>query len=268
MRDHGPIDGLFLNDSYNASQSSAAEQLEPYHPTQQHAEHQAYFRRIPDYGVRHQYEFAHFHNRAQNIPTQGWAPGYWDGAGIGFGLGHGGWGDWNYGGDNTYDGRLTTDAPLLTENDTANNAAIYHIDSFPDESGDPPVRHVAASPGIDTSSTDSGQPSFDDWASLGFVTHLGRWGLSDGLVVSRVVPGGPAANAGLVSGDVILTVNGQQIPSAAALAAALKASNGRFEAQVWDARSNRIKTLSGQFKPNAPATAAPGDGNSAASEDP
>ena len=74
---------------------------------------------------------------------------------------------------------------------------------------------------------------------------------SQGQVIVRVVPGSAAEKAGLVPGDVILTFNGKPVPSADDLDEAMDTANGKFEVQVWDARTGRKSTISGTLDPAA-----------------
>ena len=50
---------------------------------------------------------------------------------------------------------------------------------------------------------------------------------SEGLVVTDVDPSGPAAEAGIARGDVILEVNRQSVNTADAVRSALDKNNGR-----------------------------------------
>jgi tetratricopeptide (TPR) repeat protein len=63
-----------------------------------------------------------------------------------------------------------------------------------------------------------------------------------GLLVSRVLPGGSAARAGLVSGDVLLRYGGTKLDTVAELAAALKKAP-KAGAVVWHEGKERTVTL-------------------------
>ena len=89
----------------------------------------------------------------------------------------------------------------------------------------------------------------DSWPELGVVTYSGEYNGSQGQVIMKVTPGSAAEKAGFVSGDVILTLNGAPVPNANMLDEALNQANGKFEAQVWDSRTNRKSSLTGSFNP-------------------
>ena len=108
-----------------------------------------------------------------------------------------------------------------------------------------------------TASNDGGDRDFptDNWPELGLETYAGEYGASQGQVIMNVIPGSAADKAGLVAGDVILTFNGQPVPSADTLDAAIDTAKGKFEVSVWDARTGRKSTLSGDLDPAAAAPA-------------
>ena len=216
-------------------------QPHPYHPSQHHAEHHA-----QHHGENHE-QFAHHNHHHENWHRGDWGPGYWGGAGLGYA----GWGGWGYdGGGDTYVDNSTTVNPV--SNESGDDDSSSSDDSSDDSADNSPEtvnnQYAAASP-----NSTSNFP-VDDWPELGVVTYAGEYGASQGQVVVRVVPNSAAAKAGFVPGDVILSLNGQPTPSADDFDTILDTANGRFEAQVWDARTGRTSTISGQLDPNGPAS--------------
>jgi S1-C subfamily serine protease len=65
----------------------------------------------------------------------------------------------------------------------------------------------------------------------------------DGMVLQTVVPGTPAAQAGLQKGDIILKINNQFISSQEALFAVLNSSSGQATLVVRSGQNGRIGTV-------------------------
>jgi membrane-associated protease RseP (regulator of RpoE activity) len=215
----------------------------PYHPSHHHAEHHAHHHSDHHEHHAHHDHHDHHHNHHHSSWHRGnWGPGFWGGAALGAGLGYAwapwGYGDYGYGGD-TYVDNSTNVTPAYNPND----------DSSADDSGNdqPSAPNSTANNGFAT----------DDWPELGITTYAGQYGGSQGQVIVRIVPNSAAAKVGLVPGDVILSLNGQPTPSADALDQLLDSANGQFTAQVWDARTGRTSTVSGQLDANAPAPPTP-----------
>lgn len=187
----------------------------PYRPSQHHFDH--HFNRHDHHAYNH-----HYHNWHHG----GWGPGFWGGAALGYGLGYE---PWAYGGDTYIDNttEVSTDADDNTNEEDFNSS---------------------------TSPANNGGFATDDWPELGINTYAGQYGGTLGQVVVRVVPNSAAARAGIVPGDVILSLNGKPTPSADAMDSALEGANLKFNAEVWDARTGRKSTLSGSLDPNAPTT--------------
>ena len=215
-----------------------------YHPSHHHASHHSGHHdhyhdghHDPHHDGHHHY--AHHHHGWHH---GGWGPGYWGAAGLGYGLGYayGNWGGYGYDGGNTYVDNSTNVTP------TSNESAGDDSDTA-DDSNNSNDENTAANAG-----SDQGFPT-DDWPELGVVTYAGQYGGSQGQVVVRVVPGSAADEAGAVPGDVILTFNGKPVPSADDLDAAMDGAAGKFELQVWDARTGRKSVLDGTLDPAAKA---------------
>ena len=231
----------------------AHHQPHPYHPSQHHAEHHA-----QHHGEQHEH-FAHHNHHHENWHRGGWGPGDWGG----YGLGYAGWGGWGYDGSgDTYVDNSTTVNPV--SNESGDDDSSPDDDSSDDSADNTPETvdnpYAAASP------NSTNNFPVDDWPELGVVTYAGEYGASQGQVVVRVVPNSAAAKAGFVPGDVILSLNGQPTTSADALDTILDTANGRFEAEVWDARTGRKSTLSGELGANAPAADGPATRDSAAAQ--
>jgi len=216
----------------------------PYHPSGHHTAH---------HDGNHDGHHDHHHNGWHH---GGWGPGYWGGGNLVYG----GWGGWGGGwGGNTFIDN-TTDVADNSDNgnDDGDDDGDYASNSD-DNSGKP--RLAGNAPGNDGDLSERPFPT-DNWPELGVVTYAGQYGASEGQVIVRVVPGSPAAKAGLVSGDVILTFNGQPVPTADNLDEAMEAANGKFNVSVWDARTGRRSDISGDLDgatppaPPAPKTAA------------
>jgi hypothetical protein len=158
------------------------------------------------------------------------------------------WAPWGYGdygdGGDTYVDNSTNVTPAYNASDDSDDTSPDANDSSDDQSSAP---NTAGNNGFAT----------DDWPELGITTYAGQYGGTQGQVIVRIVPNSAAAKAGLVPGDVILALNGQPTPSADALDEELDSANGQFTAQVWDARTGRTSTISGQLDPNAPAPPTP-----------
>lgn len=170
-----------------------------------------------------------------------------------------GWGGWDYDGDgDTYvDNSTSVDQDVNDPIDAedADNDGPTNVDTTADADDSQPETvdnpYAAASP------NSTRRFPVDDWPELGVATYAGEYGKSQGQVVVRVVPGSAADKAGFVPGDVILTLNGQPVPSADALDTVLDTAGGKFEAEVWDARTGRTSTLTGPLDAGPPATAQP-----------
>jgi hypothetical protein len=206
-----------------------------YHPSHHHSEHHEH------HGDRHHdgHHVAHHDHHHSDWHHGGWGPGYWGGAGLVYG----GWNGWGYGGGNTFVDNSTSVA--ADDNTPAGDVAS-------DSSND------AADSGSDDTATNDQSNGFpvDNWPELGIRTYAGEYGASQGQVITSVIPGSAAERAGLVAGDVILTFNGQPVPSADDLDSAMGTANGKFEVSVWDARTGRKSTLAGALDAAgaAPAT--------------
>lgn len=213
----------------------------PYHPSHHHSSHHSHHHS----GHHDHHHYAHHHSSWHH---GGWGPSFWGGAALGYGLGYGygNWGGYDYGGG-TYVDNSTNVTPV--SNETTGDDSD---DSAAEDSGDE----------LSSVADESGDEGFatDDWPELGVVSYAGQYGGSQGQVVVRVVPGSAADEAGVVPGDVILTFNGKPIPSADDLDAAMDGAAGKFELQVWDARTGRKSVLDGRLDPAAkapPTSAAP-----------
>ncbi len=236
----------------------AHRQPHPYHPSKHHEAHHAQHH-DEHHGDHHQH-FAHHNHHHESWHRGGWGPGFWGGAAAGYGLGYAGWGGWGYNGGDTYVDNSTTVNPV--SNESGDDDSSSNDDSSDDSADNSPEtitnQYAAASP------NSTNNFPVDDWPELGVATYSGQYGASQGQVVVRVVPNSAAAKAGVVPGDVILSLNGQPTPSADSLDTILDAANGRFEAEVWDARTGRTSTISGQLDRNAPATEGPESRDTAA----
>jgi len=211
-------------------------QPHPYHPSQNHADHH-----LAHHDAHHGDHRNHHH---ESWHHGDWGPGYWGG----YGLGYAGWGGYGYNGGDTYVDNSSNVTPVSDDSDDADSSSDSSSSAVADGSSDASgSQSGAANP------SGNGSLPVDDWSELGVVTYAGEYGSSQGQVVVRVVPNSAAAKAGIVPGDVILSLNGQPTPSAEALDTVLDTANGRFTAEVWDARTGRKSTLSGELDANAPA---------------
>jgi hypothetical protein len=193
----------------------------PYQPSHHHQEHHA-SHHDHHHGDHHDHHYAHHHTDWHH---GGWGPGFWGGAALGYGLGYANWDGGGYGGD-TYVDNSTSITPV-------DNSDAYAANQQP-------------------GTTNGDRFPTDAWPELGIVTYAGEYGNTQGQVIMRVIPGSAAERAGLVPGDVILTFNGQPVPSAGDLESALGNAGGKFEALVWDARTGRQSTLGGTLDTAAP----------------
>jgi ferredoxin len=213
-----------------------------YHPSHHHASHHSHHHsgHHDHHGHHHDghHHYAHHHHSWHH---GGWGPGFWGGAALGYGLSWGDWGGYGDGGGDTYVDNSTNVTPV--SNDSG-------ADDGSDDSADD-----GSSDDQNTAGAPAGDEGFatDDWPELGVVTYAGQYGGSQGQVVVRVVPGSAADEAGAVPGDVILTFNGKPVPSADDLDAAMDGAAGKFELQVWDARTGRKSVLDGALDPAAKA---------------
>lgn len=220
---------------HHASHHGGEHNHHPYHPSHHHEEHHA-----SHHGDHHDdhHHVAHHNHHRENWHHGDWGPGFWGGAALDYG--YAGWDGYGYGGGDTYVDNSTNVTPASNESasDDDANASDDSANSSDDESS---TANDGANRGFPT----------DDWPELGVVTYAGQYGASQGQVIVRVVPGSAAAKAGLVPGDVILLFNGQPVPSADDLDSAFDTANGKFEVQVWDARTGRKSTVTGALDPAA-----------------
>jgi hypothetical protein len=214
----------------------------PYHPSHHHEEHHA-----SHHGDHHDghHHVAHHNHHHENWHHGNWGPGFWGGAALGYGAGYA-WAPWGgyYGGGDTYVDNSTNVTPAYNDSGDADDSSDDSSDNADDSSNDQSSPNTAGSGGFPT----------DDWPELGIVTYAGEYGASQGQVIVSIVPGSAGSKAGFVPGDVILSLNGQPVPSADALDTALDQANGQFTAEVWDARTGRKSTIEGKLDANAPAT--------------
>lgn len=218
---------------FGGGHSGGHQAFHPYRPSQHHfAHHNA------DHQVAHRDEHRNHHHHSWHHGgwgPGGWGPGLWGGAALGYGLG-----GWAYDGGDTY---VNDSTDIADGDDDANNNS--------DDDGDSSDDLTAAT------STNAGGFPTDDWPELGINTYAGQYGGTQGQVVVRVVPNSAAAKAGIVAGDVILSLNGKPTPSSDAMDLIFDSANGKFTAEVWDARTGRKSTLSGNLDPATPAATAP-----------
>jgi S1-C subfamily serine protease len=91
--------------------------------------------------------------------------------------------------------------------------------------------------GVDTSVIHQGYPGF-----LGVTVQASPIG-APGAYVAGLLPGGPAAGAGITGGSTITSVDGTSIPTASALHTALTALNPGQQVTVrWTDPSGRSRT--------------------------
>lgn len=191
----------------------------PYHPSENHFAH--HDENHHDEHHNHHHDDWHHH---------GWGPGFWGGAAAGYGLG------W-WGGEGGYWG----DGGGYVDN--SDNSETVNNDTTPDDN----------SGNMNADVQDQSQQKFpvDSWPELGITTYDGQNGSESGLVVAQVTPESSAAKAGIVPGDVILAFNGQPATTSDQLDQVMDSANGKFEALVFDARTNRKSTLTGTLDANA-----------------
>jgi serine protease Do len=79
------------------------------------------------------------------------------------------------------------------------------------------------------------------------------------LLVREVRAGGPAAAAGLRTGDVLLSAGGRELRSAAALHAAIAAAGGRLRLTVQRGGEERHVTVALGAPASAPGPRVPGE---------
>ena len=197
----------------------------PYHPTERHTTSHGNEHRADHHDNRH---YDHHHH---DWHYAGWGPGFWGGLGLGY---MGGLGTGYYGGgyvDNSTCRENNT-------NDLTGDNATATTDNSANAGGD-----------ANDATQSAGNPKLpvDVWPELGISTYCGQYGKSQGLVVVRVMPHSPADRAGLVPGDVLLKFNGQPVPDDDTLEKLMGSAGGKFEVWVWDARTGRKSTLSGQL---------------------
>ena len=83
---------------------------------------------------------------------------------------------------------------------------------------------------------------------------------SQGALVSKVEPGGPAEKAGIRSGDVILSVDGESIDQMTELPAviAVKKPGSKSAIEIWrDGKKQQLNVVIGSFEQQKVATVAP-----------
>ena len=221
----------------------------PYHPSHHHEEHHASHHDDHHDGHHDDHHVAHHNHHHENWHHGNWGPGYWGGYG---GYAYAPWG-WGGDGGDTYVDNSTNVTPA--SNDYADNGSDDSNDSASDtaSSEDSSDNQSSADDSSSASNSDNGFPT-DDWPELGVVTYAGEYGASQGQVIVSMVPGSAASKAGFVPGDVILSLNGQPVPSADDLDTVLDHATGEFSAEVWDARTGRKSTIDGKLDANAPAT--------------
>ena len=96
--------------------------------------------------------------------------------------------------------------------------------------------------GVLISASNSSAPQYSGGDLSPYVGAAGSAGTS-GVVISQVVGGGPAANAGLTAGDVITSVGGQNVTTASELSSLVRRDKPGEQAQVgWTDNSGTAHT--------------------------
>ena len=92
-----------------------------------------------------------------------------------------------------------------------------------------------------------------DWGKLGFYGYYGKQDDHMGLIVSKVTPGSPAQQFGLVPGDMIVSIDGQDISDSsyrvleAIFASITIKPKAKMSMTVWNTHTRRTHTLKAQL---------------------
>jgi membrane-associated protease RseP (regulator of RpoE activity) len=92
-----------------------------------------------------------------------------------------------------------------------------------------------------------------NWGKLGFYGYYGKQGENMGLIVSKVTPGSPAEQFGLVPGDMIVSIDGQDISDSsyrileAIFAEITIKPKASVSMTVWNTTTRRTHTLKAQL---------------------
>lgn len=95
------------------------------------------------------------------------------------------------------------------------------------------------------------------WGGIGLYGYLGQQGQQSGLIVSRVDFNSPASQLGLVAGDIILEINGQDINDMTTrqlqilLLGLTTQEKEAVTMEVWNSHTRRASTLKGVFEDQA-----------------
>lgn len=216
----------------------------PYHPSSHHHSHHSHSHHHTGHHDHH-HDHHHYNHHHHSWHHGGWGWGL-AGLGLGYGLGWG-WNNWGWGGSgDTY---INNSYPVSTDaNSTADSTNANANNQQPAADGQ-----------------NNNQPNANDrfpvdvWPELGVTTYSGQYGKLQGVVIVTVQPGSAASKSGLVPGDVIQKLNGQPVANTDDLEKILDTAKGEFTAQVWDARTGRTSTLSGQLDQNTEQPAAQGE---------
>lgn len=92
-----------------------------------------------------------------------------------------------------------------------------------------------------------------NWGKLGFYGYFGKQGDNMGLIVSKVDKGSPAEQFGLVPGDMIISIDGQNISDSsyrvleAIFAEITTKPEAKVSMTVWNMHTRRTNTLKAEL---------------------